>query len=386
MKILITHNRYRHAGGEDSVMEDELDLLRSHGHEVRTLSRDNLAIENNSRLGVGVSAIWSVSACKEVAELCRSFKPDVLHSHNTFPLLSPSIYWAAAKAGVPVVQTLHNFRLMCANAMFTRQGKTCEQCLGKLPWRGVVNQCYRESTVESLALVAMLGVHRALGSFQHKVTRYIALNQFCRNKFIEGGLPADRICIKPNFSPDPQPSQLPRSGVLFVGRLTAEKGLATLLEAATLAQQRITVIGVGPMAADCIAHPLIDYRGQLSRAEVLGAMQRASCLVVPSIWYENMPRTVVEAFACGLPVIASRIGALAEMVEHGRTGLLFDTGVASSLAQCLQSLTGAQATLATWSAAARATYEQHYTAGASHTQLVRIYDEAIAAMKQAPGG
>lgn len=378
MKVLIAHNRYLQAGGEDAVMEDEVALLREYGHEVVTLERHNKSIADNP-ISSGLATLWSTDAARELQTLCRSFRPDVIHCHNTFPQLSPAIYWAAARERVPVVQTLHNFRLLCANAMLTRHGQPCEQCVGTLPWRGVLNRCYRDSTSQSLMLVGMLGLHRAIGSFQHKVTRYIALNKYCRDKFIAGGLPADRFCIKPNFAPDPKPTDLPRSGLLFVGRLSPEKGVQVLLDAASLAQQRVTVVGDGPLADQCRNHPWIDYRGAIPRAEVMQAMQTASCLIVPSTWYENMPRTVVEAFACGLPVIASRLGALAEMVSDGCTGMLFDAGDAPSLARCVRDALQEPQKLLRWGQAARETYLQNYTAEASYAQLMSIYREAVAA-------
>ena len=198
MKILIAHNAYRHRGGEDLVVEAETEMLRANGHEVIELRRDNKSMRGG-KLSLAMDSLWSRSAYDELASLIVDRKPDVIHAHNTFPQLSPAIYWSAARADVPVVQTLHNFRLLCAQAMFLRNGKICEDCLGKLPWRGVLRKCYRDSLGESAALVSMLALHRHLGTYVHKVTRYIALSEFSRRRFIDGGLPAERITVKPNF-------------------------------------------------------------------------------------------------------------------------------------------------------------------------------------------
>jgi glycosyltransferase involved in cell wall biosynthesis len=228
MRILLAHNAYQHSGGEDRVVESEIALLRAHGHEVAEYRRHNDEITEMSRPMLAANTLWSRHSGNEVERLIKVFRPDVLHAHNTFPLISPALYWAAERAGVPVVQTLHNFRLMCLNAMFLREGKVCEDCSGRSPWRGAVRKCYRASATQSAVLAGMLVLHRGLGTYRNKVARYIALNDFCRNKFIEGGLPAERIAVKPNFvdwgelsSPPVFGQERARQGVLFVGRLSA---------------------------------------------------------------------------------------------------------------------------------------------------------------------
>ena len=181
------------------MVEAEIALLRSHGHDVETYFRSNDDVTGMSAVALAGGTLWSARTSHEVARVIGRFQPDVIHAHNTFPLISPSLYWAAARAGVPVVQTLHNFRLMCLNALFLREGKVCEDCMGHLPWRGVARACYRGSRAASAVLAGMLTLHRGLGTYRHKVARYIALNEFCRGKFIEGGLPAERVVVKPNF-------------------------------------------------------------------------------------------------------------------------------------------------------------------------------------------
>lgn len=381
-RVLFVHNAYQQRGGEDSVVDAEVELLRSRGHEVVLFSRDNHAIATMGRLDLLAQTLWSRLARADFSALIRSFQPDVVHVHNTFPLISPSVYWAASELGVPVVQTLHNFRLMCPQAMFLRNGQVCEDCLGKLPWRGALRGCYRESKLQSSVLASMVSMHRGLGTWQKKVTRYIALNDFCRNKFIEGGLPAERIVVKPNFVDFSPPIAVDRKDFLFVGRLSAEKGIDTLAAASGMVEAaRVQVAGTGPEAELLKAVHNIRALGALTGDQVREAMGAAMALVLPSIWYENFPRTLVEAFGCGLPVIASRIGALAELVEDRVTGLLFEPGDPASLADAMRWALEHPAEMAAMGKAARAHYEANFTAERNYQQLLAIYEGAIAETK-----
>lgn len=379
-RVVVVHNAYQHRGGEDAVVDDEIALLRANGHAVERYRRSNDDIGAMSGPALAVSTFWSARTTRDMTALIRTFRPDVLHVHNTFPLISPSLYWAAARAGVPVVQTLHNFRLLCPQAMLLRQGRVCEDCVGHVPWRGVVRACYRDSRAQSGVLAGMLVLHRALGTWRDRVTRYVALNDFCRARFIEGGLPADRIAVKPNFVDLPPPPEGVRRGALFVGRLSPEKGISTLAEAARrLPDCAVTVIGTGPDEPALRGVRNVDLRGFCEVGAVHTAMQSAGWLVMPSIWYENFPRTLVEAFACGLPVVASRLGALTELVREGETGLLFEPGDAADLAQKMAWAQAHPDAMARMGRNARAEYEANYTAGINYRQLTAIYDEAIRA-------
>jgi glycosyltransferase involved in cell wall biosynthesis len=376
----MVHNAYQHRGGEDSVVEAEIELLRGRGHAVEFYGRDNDEVADASRLSLARQTFWSTRTSEDIGRLIAAFKPDVMHVHNTFPLISPSLYWAAARAGVPVVQTLHNFRLLCPQAMFLRDGKVCEDCLGRVPVPAVVHGCYRGSRATTAVLGGMLGLHRMLGTWQNKVTRYIALNAFCRQKFIQGGLPAERILLKPNFVDFAAPAEQKREGFLFVGRLSAEKGLNVLLEAVSQAPElSVSVAGTGPQANLLAAERAVRALGALDGEGVRTAMSGALALVLPSIWYENFPRTIVEAFGCGLPVIASRLGALAEIVEDGVTGLLFEPGNPQDLAQKMRWAQANQARMAEMGHAARLEYEARYTAAGNYEMLMGIYKEAIVA-------
>ena len=380
-RILVVHNAYQHKGGEDSVVEAEVELLRARGHQVEQYSRDNSELNGAHRFATAREALWSPRTVRETAARVNKFHPDVIHAHNTFPLISPSLYWAAARAHVPVVQTLHNFRLLCAQGQFLRNGSLCEDCLGTLPWRGVINRCYRGAAGHSTLLVAMLGLHRALRTYENKVTRYIALSEFSRAKLIQGGLPPHKISVKPNFVTASPGGGGERKGGLFVGRLSHEKGVALLLAALNrLPGAMIDVMGNGPEAGAVAAHPQVRHHGHKEQSAVLATMRCTAYLVLPSITYENFPRTIVEAFACGLPVIASRLGALAEIVEDGRTGLLFEPGSPEDLAQKIAWAEADPAAMRRMGENARREYELKYTAEINYQQLMRIYQEAVACM------
>ena len=382
LRVMMVHNAYQQAGGEDGVVAAELALLRSHGHEVHELRRHNDELAAMGSFAAAGQAVWSVSSKAQARELIDLTQPDVVHVHNTFSLISPSVYWACAQAGVPVVQTLHNFRLACPQAMLLREGKVCEQCIGRMPWPALVHGCNPGSRARTLVTLGMIGVHRAIGTWQNKVTRYIALNEFCRDKFIQAGLPARKIVVKPNFVASGPATSGPRSGVLFVGRLAPEKGVEVLGEAwRTLVHRApalaLRVAGTGPEDRRLQMQHGVTMLGALGQAAVRAEMQRAQVLVLPSIWYENFPLTLVEAYASGLPVIASRIGALAELVEHGETGLLFEPGDAHGLADALQWACRNPAAMLAMGAKARARYEARYTPDINYAQTLAVYRSAI---------
>lgn len=384
-KVLFVHNSYQQRGGEDSVVEAEIALLREKGHEVLTYGRHNDELKEAGKAALVMDTIWSRRTTNDVAGILKLHRPDVIHVHNTFPLISPSLYWAADQARIPVVQTLHNFRLLCPQAMLLRDGKVCEDCLGKTPLRGVMHACYRGSVAQTGVLAGMLMAHRTLGTFQHKVARFIALNKFCRDKFVEGGLPASRFSIKPNFiDGGTRPDESHRSGGLFVGRLSDEKGVDVLASASRRAGVLgFKVVGGGELQALAESAFGEGYLGFCGLEQILHLMRTASYLVVPSVWYENFPRTIVEAYASGLPVIASRLGALAEIVDDGRTGLLFEPGNADDLAAKLRWAEEHPVEMANMGRQARLVYETRYTPERNYVELMQIYEEAIGAVNDA---
>jgi glycosyltransferase involved in cell wall biosynthesis len=383
MKVLVVHNAYQIRGGEDSVVESEVTLLRSAGHEVHTYTRHNDEIKLMSRPRAGLESVWSHQSSREVDDLLCKFRPDVMHVHNTLPLISPSVFWAARRAGVPCVMTLHNFRLLCPQAMFLRDGRVCEDCLGRLPWRSVTHRCYRQSALQSAVLSVGVAFHRAIDTYS-QVDRFIALSQFARLKFIEGGVPSERIVVKPNFVEDYAVSQKTQSknrrGGLFVGRLSAEKGVSVLISAAnSWPQGTVQVIGHGPLEEDVRASGQLTYQGSMPLHDVMQKMADAAFLIVPSICYENFPRTIAEAFCMGLPVIASRLGGMAEIIEDGVTGLLFEPGQPCDLAEKVSWAQSHPTEMALMGLAARACYEKHYGSQANLQQLESIYQSVTTA-------
>jgi len=383
MRVLVAHNAYQQRGGEDSVVDAEIGLLQERGHEVELFSRHNDEIDHLSGMAAAVQTVWSARTVTDLVRRIAAFKPDVIHAHNTFPLISPSLYAAAVRAGVPVVQTLHNFRLLCPQAMFLREGRVCEDCLGRFPWPAVRHRCYRGSVPQTAVVASMIGVHRTLGTYRTKVNRYIALTEFSRAKFIAGGLAGERISVKPNFVDLPlTENERQRSGALFVGRLSSEKGTRVLARAAATRQPAvIDVIGTGPEQSSLEASPGIRLLGWQVPEAISTRMREAAYLMVPSICYENFPRTIVEAFACGLPVIASRLGAMAEIVKDGKTGLLFEAGNADDLAQKMAWAEENPAALREMGANARREYMARYTPETNYRQLMTIYTDAIAAAR-----
>lgn len=384
LRVLIAHNAYQLRGGEDSVVEAETDLLRQRGHEVDLWIRHNDDVHGMSRLTLARQTLWSSETVGLLRDRIASFQPDVIHVHNTLPLISPSVFWAAASKGVPVVQTLHNFRLLCPQATFLREGRVCEDCLGRrLPWPALKHRCYRESALQTGAVAAMVMLHEGMGTWRHKVTRYIALNEFCRRKFIEGGVPAERIDVKPNFVDQlGTPDWSDRRGGVYVGRLSVEKGVTTLIDAMrSLPTCSVAVIGSGPLEAEVQAIAGEAWLGARPLGEVMARLSRAAYLVLPSACYEGFPRTLVEAYACGVPVIASRHGSLQELVKEGRTGLLFEPGNAAALAECIRWAKLNPQAMLEMGRAARAEYEALYTPEKNATQLEGVYRRAMADLR-----
>lgn len=384
MRILIVHNRYIHPGGEESVVESEAKMLAVHGVAVRRCEEDNHGLIGQSLFQTAVDAFWSRRSVRRLEREIVSFKPDVVHVHNFFPRISPAVFWAARRLGVPTVMTLHNFRYACAQGMLLRNGRICELCLGRSGHWGVWHRCYRGSLLQTLVLVASFGLHKALGTFNSKVCRYIALNEFCRDKFIVAGIPEEMLAVKPNFVDLPKMEQRPRNGGLFVGRLSPEKGLDTLLAALELLPAfGFTVVGDGPMVDRILKVKRVEALGWLSSDCVRQAMLGAAYLVVPSLWYETFGLVVVEAFACGLPVIASRHGALAEIVEDGVTGLLFEPGNADALAEALSWAETHPNEMRAMGQNALGVYQSRYSPEVNFEILINIYQEAINACGRA---
>lgn len=380
LRVLMVHNCYQHAGGEDSVVASEMSLLHMRGHEVRLYERHNSEIESLGKASLVSQTIWSRRTVRDMEREIRDFSPDIVHVHNTFPLISPSVYWVANSSQVPVIQTIHNFRLLCLQAMFLRDGEICEDCLGKSPWRGIVRRCYRGGYMASTVAGLSLQAHRLAGTFAKGICRYVALNEFCRDKLIAGGVPADRIRIKPNFvAPIPVGNSERTGNPLFVGRLSEEKGVELLRDVIRRlpGDAVIDIVGSGPLEEGMAGESRLRMLGAQSPDHVFELMRNAPFLIMPSIWYENMPRTLVEAYACGTPVIASRLGALAELVQDEKTGLLFAAGSGDDLAKKIGWALMHKEEMRGMGRAARNVYDESYTPESNYKILMDIYADAI---------
>ncbi|MEM1589791.1 MAG: glycosyltransferase [Candidatus Bathyarchaeia archaeon] len=384
MRILMLHNYYQHWGGEDASTEQELRLLRRHGHEVLFYSRHNNEIKSFSLFRKALlffEASWSLKSYNEIKKLIRDFQPDVAHFHNFFPLISPSAYYACAEMGIPVIQTLHDYRLLCPTGWLFRDGRVCEDCFSNSLWHGIKFGCYHNSRTQTAAVALMLKTHRILRTWYDKVDAFIALTDFSRRKFIEAGIPKFKIFVRPNFlEGDPGIGESSREYALFVGRLSPEKGLETLLKAwHSLPDIPLKIIGDGPMRSWVEEYikqnrlkniELIGFvRGDL----IWGYLKKAFFLIIPSVWYECLPRTIIEAYATGTPVIASRLGSMEDLVEDGRTGLLFNPGAPNDLAAKVRFAVKHPNDLMQWGQRARYVFEQKYSSDNAYNSLMEIY-------------
>lgn len=384
MRILSVHNRYQIRGGEDECCEAEVKLLREMGHEVEVYEESNDRVASLSKLQLATRTIWSQGVYQAVRQQLAQRPYDVVHVQNFFPLISPSVYYAARSAKVPIVQTLHNYRLLCPNALFFRNEQICEDCTGKfIPYPGVLHGCYRNSSVASAGVAAMLAVHRGMGTWTTMVDRYITVSEFARQKFIAGGLPAEKIAVKPNFVHLVSEAGKGRGGyALYVGRLSVEKGLDTLLDAWEHIGHQIPlkIVGDGPLVDRvkdaALRLPGVEWLGRKPMAEVYDLMGDALCLVFPSKWYETFGRVAIEAFAKGTPVVAANIGAIAELVDSGRTGLLFQPGDPDDLLDKVKWVLANPEKVTQMRQAARSEFEAKYTAERNYEELINIYTQA----------
>ncbi len=391
MKVLILHNRYRQHGGEDQVVQAEAALLRERGVHVRLVEADNGRPEGEGPLRtvtMAAAAAWSPASYRFAARICREFQPDVVHVHNFWMSLSPSVHAACRAAGAATVQSLHNFRLLCANALLLREGRACLDCVGGSPLPGVMRRCYRDSLLASAAVAGMITANRFLRTWHRNVDAFIALSEHSRSKFAAGKIPTDRLFVKPNFREDPgEPASRPSSSKTFVfaGRLSSEKGLDTLIEAWVQARlpepARLLIVGDGPARDSLVMQSSalgldptrVTFVGRKTPAEVLELVAGARAVILPSLCFENFPALLAEAYACGRPMIASDSGALGELVDQDRTGLKTPPGDASALAQALRRMAADDSLADSLGRAARREFLAKYTPEENHRNLMRIY-------------
>ena len=393
MRILLVHNRYRSdvPSGENVVVDDEAGLLEEYGCVVERLelSSDDIASwPLHRRASLPLRVVWSREGDRLVGDAIARFAPDVVHVHNTFPLFSPSVLRAARRSGTAVVQTLHNFRPLCPAATFFRDGAVCEECLGRLPLPALRHGCYRESRTLTAPLVAMSSVHRLAETWRRCVDLSITPSDFTRRKYLAAGWPESRLAVKYNTVRDPgAPRVGPGSGFVCISRLGPEKGVELLLDAWRVAFPRgealLTILGSGVDEAEirrrAAVTPGVELRGQVSRSDAAAALAGARAVLVPSRCYEGFPRVVAEAFAAGVPVVASRLGALAEIVEDGVTGLLVRPGDPVAAAQAVGVLERSDEMSCKLGRSARDAFRLTLSGAATTRRLIQLYERVVAA-------
>ena len=388
MRILKVHNFYLQPGGEDTVFQAETDLLKDYGHEVIEYVESNQRIESLSNVSVALQTLWSYPSYQKIKQLLEKIHPDVVHFHNTFPLISPSSYYACQDAGVPVVQTLDNQRLMCPAASFYRDGKLCLDCLGKTPpWPGVVHACYHDSHLHSAIVASMLTLHRWMRTWQTKIDIFLCSTNFYRDLFVRAGLPAEKIVVMPHFVQEgPLDVSDSKKGdyALFVGRLDPEKGISTLLEAWRHLDFPLKIRGGGRM--DEVARSFVsehnmehvEFVGRLDEHELSKLIRNARFLVMPSEgYYETFGMVIIEAYSRGVPVVASNIGVVPELVSAGQTGLLFEPGDPLDLAKKAKWMWHHPSEASVMGRNGRNTYKERFTQDQCYKTLVEVYERLI---------
>jgi glycosyltransferase involved in cell wall biosynthesis len=387
MRVLIIHNRYRSGlpSGENRAVDRQVELLTNAGHQVELFSCSSDEIRGyklQRRLALPARVVWSLKARRDVSETLVQSRPDVVHVHNTFPLISPSILAPCADAA-PVVVSLHNYRIACPQGQLLRNGASCELCVGHVPWRSIQYGCYRESRLATGPLALAVSVHRALNIWNRHASAFVALSAFSAGKLVAGGLDSSRLKVLPNFSPRPMNfRQGPGDHFLFLGRLSTEKAPEVLVEAWRAGLGRLLVVGDGPMheAVERLASKCGDavhVLGSKSATEAMALLARARALIIPSRAFEASPLVIAEAFARGVPVIAPRHGAFEEMVRDGETGRLFASGNASDLLAAIGDLRDDTTSVRMGTAAVKE-YERHFSPEQYLARLLSIYAEASA--------
>jgi glycosyltransferase involved in cell wall biosynthesis len=387
VKILIVHNHYQQLGGEQMAVEAQVSLLRERGHRVILYMRNNAEIERYrlwQKAAFFPEAVFSRRTYHEIRTLIARERPDVAHVHNVFPLISPSVYRALKDSGIPVVQTVHNFRFLCPNALFYTHGRICERCKYGNTLHAVRWKCYRQSYILSTLYALTVGLHRRAGTF-NLIDQFIALTEFTAQKLVESRLTTqDKISVLGNFLPDPLPApgsfDKREPYVVYLGRLSPEKGVEILLDAVTgLPDLRVKIAGDGPQTGvlQTIARQQglqqVEFLGRVAGEEKWGLLRHATAVVVPSVWYEAFPFVVLESLAAGTPVVASNLGSLPYVVEDGKSGLLFRAGDSQDLREKLAWLVQHPSEALQMGRYGRQVVEKRFSASAHYEELMQIY-------------
>ena len=389
MKIALVHNYYQVAGGEGVVVSNEKKLLESKDNQVVEFTKSNHEIYNlgvNGKIRLAAKTIYNWEVKREFEAFVKREEPDIVHFHNTFPLISPSVYGVCNKHNIPAIQTLHNYRLLCPSSVLYREGRICEDCLGKkIPLNSVINSCYRGSATQTGVVAAMLGVHNLLGTWRNQIDVFIALTKFAKQKMVQGGFPERKIIVKPNFTDEPAGwSSESGSYALFVGRLSQEKGIVNLINSWKYlgANIPLRIVGDGPLSGFVKESSKklkgVEWFGRKSRKDILRLMKNACFLVFPSEWYEGgFPLVVIESFSSGLPVISSKVGGMTSLIKHGQTGLHFSAGSMTDLIRQVKWAIENPKTMKHMRSKVRIEYEMYYSSETSYKSLMGIYKTAI---------
>ena len=400
MKILLIHNRYTLYGGEDTLFDSEKLLLEKKGHQIETLIFDNKSDAGFAKLKMIYNIFYNSHSAKLLTEKIKAFQPEIIHVHNFFRIASPSIFYVANKYKIPIVVTIQNYRLVCAGALLLRDAQVCELCVQhKFPLAGIKHKCFGNSYLKTTQLTLMTSLHKYLGTWREKIDMYICLNDFAKNKLANSSLQLslNQIAIKPNFTEDigyqndhhfdsqSITTQKREDFYLFIGRLSKEKGIDILLEATKKSGCKLEIIGDGELKElvekATQTHPNIIYHGFQQKDFIINKLKTCKALIFPSIWYEGMPLTILEAFSAGTPIIASDIDNIRELITNNYNGLHFHYGNASDLAEKIQYFEDKFNTdfssIAHLYTQARLTYEQKYTPEIIYKQLIAIYEKTI---------
>ncbi len=387
MRILQLHNKYQQYGGEDTVVKSEYELLKKNGQEIEQLFFDNKDISSSisNKLLAGLRSIYSFSSAKTIKEKIFQFKPDLIHVHNFFPLISPSVFYIAKKNKIPIVFTIHNYRLICANAMLFRYGQICEECIRKvIPLNGILNKCYRNSSAQSAAVTMMASFHKIIGTWKKNISMYILLTEFGKDKLIYSSLdlPPAKVVVKPNFSADFGCGNAQRQDYyVFLGRLAEEKGIRILLESIKFYNYKLKIIGDGPLRSfveeQAINYPNIEYVGFKDKDYIIKELKDARGLIFPSIWYEGLPLSIIETLSTGTPIIISDLAPFKDIITNDYNGFHFLTGNSEDLAQKIKQMDNNIENMNYIYSNARKTYMEKYTPEINYNCLMNIYQNVI---------
>jgi glycosyltransferase involved in cell wall biosynthesis len=388
MKILFVHNYYQNSGGEDVVVANERALLINRGHDVALYTDDNHRITSGlDKLKTASSLYSSNASYQKLNAIVKVFKPEVIHAHNLFPLITAATYDVAFENRIPVVQTLHNYRTVCASGLLFRDNKPCELCIKNSPYYAALHKCYRGSLLGSLAVAQMINKHRRLKTWSEKIDHFIALTEFAKEKLVSANFPSEKITVKPNFTivRQKQAENLPKNSVIFVGRVSQEKGIQTLIDAWMIKRSmplpRLKIIGDGPLLKSlvhkCRDNKNISFLGQQPEVVVTQEMETAKFLVFPSICYEGFPMVIVEALEKGLPVLCSDLGSMTSIIEDGVTGLYFKPNNPLDLSEKSNFLSKNEELLNVMGENCKRMYVRKYTPEKNYQALMSIYSGVI---------